>query len=424
MRTALSIAGSDSVGGAGIQADIKAMTAVGVHAATVVTAVTAQNTCAVRGILPIPAEMIGMQLEAVLDDCEVRAAKTGMLYNAETVATVAEVLADRGVPLTADPVMVATVGDRLADTTLLQALKDRLLPVCDLVTPNLREAELLSGIRIENRDDAVFACEIIGKGGTSVLLKGGHMDTAVVTDYLYLSSEITEIRNPRLERAGHGSGCTLSAYITAYRAKGEDLMNSVLKARTLMQESIAAQYRIGRGEPVIGPCTGCTGDDIRYAVLKAVDDAAEALVGTVPPGYVSEAGINLAYALPNASGPGEVAAVDKRISLHDGKVVRNGQAKFGVAGRLSYALLEVMRTDPGKRSIVSLRDTGSLADIVEEIGFDAVSVDEGGGSLSERVRRALGGRPVPEAIVLGDEGIVLIVGRDPADILSKMGCIF
>ena len=152
MRTALTIAGSDSVGGAGIQADIKAMTAVGVHAATVITAVTAQNTCKVEEIYPIPPEMIQAQLEAVLKDCKVKAIKTGMLYNAETVEVIVDTIEDHEAPLIVDPVMVATVGDDLCDKSLTRALKEDLLPICELVTPNKQEAEVLANMKISNKD--------------------------------------------------------------------------------------------------------------------------------------------------------------------------------------------------------------------------------------------------------------------------------
>ncbi len=252
MRTALSIAGSDSVGGAGIQADVRAMTAVGVHPATVVTAVTAQSTCAVKGVHPVPPGMVGLQLETVLEDCDVRAAKTGMLHSAAVAETVSGILAGRGIPLIADPVMVATAGGRLAEESLLRALKEGLLPLCELVTPNRFEAEALSGIRITGRGTALEACAEIARCGPAVLLTGGHFEGGTVVDHLYLDGEVVEIANPRLAGSGHGSGCTLSAYITAYRALGDDLVTAVLRARELMQTAIAANYRIGRGEPVAG----------------------------------------------------------------------------------------------------------------------------------------------------------------------------
>ena len=167
MRCALTIAGSDSVGGAGVEADIKAMASVGVHACAVITAVTAQNTTAVERIYPIPEDMVQAQLEAVLKDVDVKAIKTGMLYSAEIVETVADILEDHEMPLIIDPVMVAGVGDSLATSDLSRAIKRELMPLCELITPNRHEAEILAGMSIRTEDDAMLACELIGKEGSN-----------------------------------------------------------------------------------------------------------------------------------------------------------------------------------------------------------------------------------------------------------------
>ena len=206
MRCALTIAGSDSVGGAGIQADIKAMSALGVHTCSVITAVTAQNTTAVERIYPMPEEMIKAQMEAVLKDVDIKAIKTGMLYSADIVNVVADILEDHDMPLVVDPVMVAGVGDSLATKDLAHAIRKRLIPICELITPNKHEAEVLADMPLRNEKDIRYACEVIGKEACTVLLKGGHMSGSKVTDYVYLSSEITKLEYPRLERAGHGGG--------------------------------------------------------------------------------------------------------------------------------------------------------------------------------------------------------------------------
>ena len=157
MRTALTVAGSDSIGGAGIQVDIKAMSVVGIHATSVITAVTAQNTQGVDDIFPMPEEFVQAQLEAVLKDCDIKAVKTGMLYNAEIVETVADILEDHEVPLIVDPVMISGTGYSLCDDDFVKALKKKLLPICELVTPNRHEAEVLAGMSIKNEDDTTLA---------------------------------------------------------------------------------------------------------------------------------------------------------------------------------------------------------------------------------------------------------------------------
>lgn len=253
MITALTIAGSDSIGGAGIQADIKAMSSLGVHATSVITAVTAQNTCTVSEIFPVPLEVIEKQINAVLEDCDIRAVKTGMLYNSEITKLVSEKLENVGIPLIIDPVLTASVGGSLAGDGVALAVKKYLMPLCDLITPNRFEGEVLAGMKINDEGDAFKACEIIGKDGAPVYLKGGHMDTSDVVDYYYKDGKFVTIEYPRLKLSGHGSGCTLSSFITANCALGLDMISSINKSRAMIQKSIETQYVIGKGNEVVNP---------------------------------------------------------------------------------------------------------------------------------------------------------------------------
>ena len=424
MRTALTVAGSDSIGGAGIQVDIKAMSVVGIHATSVITAVTAQNTQGVDGIFPMPEEFVQAQLEAVLKDCDIKAVKTGMLYNAEIVETVADILEDHEVPLIVDPVMVSGTGFSLCDDDFVKALKKKLLPICELVTPNRHEAEVLAGMSIKSEDDITLACELIGKQGSSVLFKGGHLKGPKVVDYLYLSSEFNKLEYPRLNKAGHGSGCCLSAFITANMAKGLDIVNAVMKSRDLIQESIATQYAIGHGDVVVNPLVKMKGDTDRFKILDALDNAAAKIVDLVPDEFVPKSGMNIAYALKDAAGPEEIAAIDKRLVVHNGILKKNGPAKFGAAEHLSYVLLEVMKHDPKARCIMSLAYRDDIIDIMEEVGMTAVSVEMPKDQISEATAKAIAiaGR-VPDAIV--DKGakkdrIIRIIARDPELMMQKL----
>ena len=431
MKTALTVAGSDSVGGAGIQADIKAMASVGVHAATVITAVTVQNTKEVSNILPVPEEIVREQLEAILRDCRIEAVKTGMLYSADIVGVVVDILESKDIPLVVDPVMVATVGDTLSKDDLSKSIKKDLLPICELVTPNRFEAEILANMKIESKDDAMLACEIIGKQGTSVLLKGGHFDSKSVTDYLYLSSEFTTLTNPRLEKAGHGSGCTLSSYITAHLAKGLDLVNSVLRSREMIQRSIGSQYAVGKGELVVDPMASVSfpsENTDRLDVLDAVDSAADRIVSGLRHDFIPRNGLNIAFATPDAAGPEDVAAIDRKISLRKGTVVKNGPAKFGAAGHLSFILLEVMKKDPSIRSVISISPADDTLDLLEEIGLNVIQSGRRGsplwGSATKKLIEKL--KEIPDAISDTDQkngDTVKILGKDPSDVLSKLSSI-
>jgi hydroxymethylpyrimidine kinase/phosphomethylpyrimidine kinase len=251
MRTALTIAGSDSGGGAGLQADLKSFAAIGVHGTSVVTCVTAQNTRAVASIFPLPTREVVAQLRAVLDDFDVRAAKTGMLYSADIVSAVARTLGDETFPLVVDPVMVATVGARLERRDFRNALVDRLLPRATLVTPNRHEAERLAGFRIRTIKDMERAArEIRRLGPEAVLVKGGHMAGDLI-DVLLDARGPRRLRGFRYKKNLHGAGCTLAASIVGYLAMGDRLVMAVEKARGRVAAGFRASYRPGRGVEVI-----------------------------------------------------------------------------------------------------------------------------------------------------------------------------
>ncbi len=423
MRTALTVAGSDSIGGAGIQADIRAMTAVGVHPATVITAVTAQNTRGVDGILSLPEEFIKAQLESVLKDADVKAIKTGMLYSAEIVATVADILEDHETPLVVDPVMVATSGAALSDDSLADALRKKLLPLCELVTPNRDEAEILAKMKIKTKDDERFAAEIIGKQGSAVLMKGGHFNAPTVVDLLYLSSEFTPMEYPRLKKAGHGSGCVLSSYITAHMAKGMDVANAVFKSREMVQEAIATQYVVGPGQPMVNPVVK-EGDSEGFMLLDALDSAASRILDIVPEELVPKSGMNIAMAMKGAAGPEQIAAIDKRLVVHNGMIRKNGPAKFGAAEGLSYVLMAVMKKDPKHRCVMSLACNDDILDIMEEVGLKAVHVEMVKDRLMDSTEKALSKtKVVPDVIV--DKGpkkdrVMRILAKDTADMMYKL----
>lgn len=423
MRTALTVAGSDSIGGAGIQADVKAMSVVGVHAATVITALTAQNTMGVNGILPVSEEFIKQQLEAVLKDSDIKAIKTGMLYSAEIVETVADILEDHEAPLIVDPVMVAGTGSSLMQDDLVNALRKKLLPICELVTPNKSEAEVLAKMKIRSKDDERLAAELIGKQGSAVLMKGGHYNTPTVVDFLYLSSEFTKMEYPRLNKAGHGSGCVLSSYITAHMAKGMDVANAVFKSREMIQDSISTQYVIGHGDMVVNPCVK-EGESEGFMILDALDSAASRILDIVPEELVPKSGMNIAMAMKNAAGPEQIAAIDKRLVVHNGMIRKGGPAKFGVAEGLSYVLMAVMQHYPDTRCIMSLSCTEDMLDVMEEVGMKAVPVGLAKDKIMESTADVLMKcDELPDALVdkaSKKDRVIRLLAKDTADMLSKL----
>ena len=249
MKTALTIAGSDSCGGAGIQADIKTMTVNGVYAMSAVTALTAQNTLGVTGILESTPEFLKAQLDAVFTDIFPDAVKIGMVSSAELIGVIAECLARYGARhVVVDPVMVATSGSRLLRTDALTALQGKLLPLAEVVTPNVPEAELLSEMEIRSSEDMARAAEIIGQRcGTAVLVKGGHALNDA-NDYLWQPGGGRWFAGERIDNPNtHGTGCTLSSAIAANLAKGFDLAEAVARAKKYISGALAARLNLGQG---------------------------------------------------------------------------------------------------------------------------------------------------------------------------------
>jgi hydroxymethylpyrimidine/phosphomethylpyrimidine kinase len=247
----LAIAGSDSGGGAGIQADLKTMLALGVHGMTVISAVTAQNSLGVQGYWELPPEAVTAQLSSVLGDIGADAVKTGMLASAAIVAAVCDGLAQTSAPVVVDPVAVSKHGDSLLSAGTLEAVRERLLPLATVVTPNLHEAELLTGLTIEDEDGMLSAARVIGDMGPAwVLIKGGHLPGQPVDLLVGGSSQIRYEADRISSVHTHGTGCTLASAIASWLALGEDMPGAVKRAKEYVTGAIAGGFPLGRG---IGP---------------------------------------------------------------------------------------------------------------------------------------------------------------------------
>ena len=247
----LIVAGSDSGGGAGIQADIKTVSMLDAYAATAITALTAQNTEGVFGVLPIPPEFVRRQIEVVLDDIGADAIKTGMLHDAAVIEAIAAMLQERAaaIPVVVDPVMVAKGGARLIDPAAVEALKRLLIARAEIVTPNLPEAEILCGAAIGNLAQMRAAGNtLLALGCRAVLVKGGHLSGETVSDVLVTAGGVRVWDSPRIAtRHTHGTGCTLASAIAAGLAQGQDVESAVDRARTYVQRAIAGAPGLGRG---------------------------------------------------------------------------------------------------------------------------------------------------------------------------------
>ncbi len=252
----MTIAGSDSGGGAGIQADLKTMTVLGAFGISAITALTAQNGAGVRGIFPTDPGFMRTQLETLLDGFPVAAAKTGMLFSAPLMETIADCLADKSFPLVVDPVAVSQSGHKLLEDAAVAALLDRILPLADVITPNAPEAEALTGRKLRVLADvAAVASDLMRRGAGAVLLKGGHFAPAdqprsgVMTDWLCLpGADPKALPHAKVEtNNNHGTGCTLSAAMATFLGQGETLENAVLLAQRYLVAGLNASFTPGVG---------------------------------------------------------------------------------------------------------------------------------------------------------------------------------
>jgi phosphomethylpyrimidine kinase len=249
--TALTIAGSDSGGGAGVQADLKTFQALDVHGTCAITALTSQNTTGVKAVFDVPLPAIASQIDAVMADFDVRYAKTGMLSRAETVRLVAEKIRQYGLKVVVDPVMAAEAGGRLLNPDAVDALKDELLPMALTATPNVYEAEMLSGVAIKDMDSAKEACRRIHRLGVKyVVLTGGHFGG---TDILYDGAKYTVFQGELVKGGTHGTGCTYAAAMTACLAKGETIESACDKAKRFVKEAVLNSMDVGHGVHPVNP---------------------------------------------------------------------------------------------------------------------------------------------------------------------------
>ncbi len=249
MNTALTIAGSDSCGGAGIQADIKTMTAHGVYAMSAITALTAQNTTGVSDIMEVTPDFLGKQLDCVFEDIMPDAIKTGMVASSELIKVIAEkIKCYLGKNLVVDPVMVATSGSKLISDDAIGTLKNELLPLATVITPNIPEAEVITGMQVKTEEDMILAAKRISEQyGCAVLCKGGHQINDA-NDLLYRQGDYKWFRGKRIHNPNtHGTGCTLSSAIASNLAKGETLDEAVLHAKNYISGALSAMLDLGKG---------------------------------------------------------------------------------------------------------------------------------------------------------------------------------
>jgi len=439
VKRVLIVAGSDSGGGAGIQADLKTVSALGAWGSTAITALTAQNTLGVRGVHAVPAEFVAAQIAAILEDIGADAVKTGMLFTADIAACVAEAVAGAS-SVVVDPVMVAKDGTRLLDDAAAAVVRERLLPIAALVTPNIPEAEALSGAPVRGIEGMEEAGRAICRlGARAVLVKGGHGSGEIVTDVLVEGDMVTHFSHRRLAtRNTHGTGCTLSAAIAALLARGRGLAAAIAEARAYVRLAMAAAPGIGGGHGPLEHLAALRRDAERHTVIAALEDAFHALSALPFAQLIPEVQSNFAYALPLAEEPGDVAAFPGRIvRVGDGIAIAHGPA-FGASRHCARIVLTAMRRDPEHRASLNIRYGKDVIASARGAGLACASFDRSaeppdvrdceGSTLEWGTDLVLARESgIPDAIYdtggPGKEPMVRVLGRTPAEIVAKIGRI-
>jgi hydroxymethylpyrimidine/phosphomethylpyrimidine kinase len=437
-KVALSIAGSDSSGGAGIQADLKSFSYLGIHGVTALTCVTAQNTQQVRSIYKVPVDVIEHQIESLFDDCSIAAVKTGMLYDEQIVKVVAKKLSDYHMKPIVDPVMVATSGDALANHTFVASLQKELLPLALMVTANIPEACILASMQIEKQKDVQQACKkIFELGPEYVLIKGGHLEDDIVVDILFDGKQFHTFILPRIpHKKAHGSGCTLSALITGLLALGESPVDAVEKAKYIVWSMIQQGYSPGKGSDVLNHSSAIQIPPLlrsneKFLIWLELKTAIETMVSFLPLGYIPEVGMNFAYALPNAKTRDDICAIDGRITKHKERPALCGTIDFGVSKHVASIVLAAMSFDTTIRSVVNIRYSKKTVELCKKIGFAVGTFDRkdepqtAPSTMEWGTKHAITilGR-VPDIIYdtgsVGKEPMIRILGKDPKDVLFKI----
>lgn len=436
----LTIAGSDSGGGAGIQADLKTFAACGVFGMTVITAITAQNTKEVRDVHPVPPEVVRSQIRAVVEDIGVDAVKTGMLFSEDIIRVVSEELDQTRAPVVVDPVMIAKSGSPLLKPEAMEAMKKYMVPRSTVITPNAHEAGRLTGVRINTVDDMVEAGRrLVELGARYAVVKGGHVTTGdEVVDVLVSREGVRFYKARRVgRRTTHGTGCTFASAIASYIALGYDVPEAVKKAKELVTEAIRLGYELGGGVGPVNHLALLYRESERYLVIKELRKAIEMLEGEgLVSNLIPESQMNIVYSLTSPRDEGDVAGVPGRVVKVGGRVKASSDPDFGASRHVAKAVVTAARYDPGIRSAANIRFSEEVLELLREMGLSISYYDRRaeppeiksreGATIPWGVEEAikkLSGR-VPDVVYhrgdYGKEPMIIIFGRTPIEVAERI----
>ena len=437
MKRVLTIAGSDSGGGAGIQADLKTFASLGVYGMSVITSITAQNTIGVQGIHDLPPEFVALQIDSVISDIGVDAAKTGMLSSSAIIDVAASKVKKYKIPnLVIDPVMYAKSGDPLLRPDAKDTLINKLFPLSILITPNIPEAEFLSGIKIKGIEDMKKAGRKIKKRvGADVLVKGGHLRGKAV-DILYTDGEFFIFESERIDTKNtHGTGCTYSAAIASELAKGYSLYDAVKSAKVFITDAIKNSIEIGKSRGPTNPIATLYRDAEKYRLLQDIEIAIEKLKGAKIGILIPEVQSNMAVALFDAKGFEDVMAIPGRIIKYGDDIITVSRPTFGVSRHIASIVLTAIKFDPAKRAVMNIKYSPEIINACKKLNLKIGSFNrkdepkklkaKEGSSLEWGTEKAISESGfVPDIIYdtgdIGKEPIVRVIAENPEELSKKV----
>jgi hydroxymethylpyrimidine kinase / phosphomethylpyrimidine kinase / thiamine-phosphate diphosphorylase len=422
-KVVLTIGGSDSGGGAGIQADLKTFSILGLHGTCALTAVTAQNTMGVRRVFGLGPEAVASQLTSITDDFSVAFAKTGMLFSAEIVNIVAEHLKRKRIAFVLDPVIEAEAGGRLLRPSAVKSVQEHLIPLAWVVTPNIFEAEALTGVRVKDLEGAELAAQkLIDLGAKAVIVKGGHLDC---TDLLREEGDVHQLQGRRVAGGNHGVGCTYSAALTSFLAYGHSLLDSARKAKEFAALAVAHSMDVGHGAGPVNQAATKLEEAARFRLLCDVQEAVDRLLSE-PTFFtlIPEAGSNIGAAIAGAAEEQDIAAIDGCLIRSENRVHQTGCSKFGAGGHLCRIILTAMRFDPFARAAMNMNIDALPA--CNALGLTTAHIDLLSAPAEwERMLRSRGPPPrnaaqLPDAVwekgERGKEPMLVILGEQAAEV--------
>lgn len=426
----LSIAGSDPSSGAGIQGDIKTCSALGAYGLCVVTAITSQNTLKFSKVQQVSADMVKSQIDSVLSDFKIDAIKIGMVYSSSVIKVIYSKLAKTKIPIILDPVFESTTCGTLLQKDAFLDFKKLLVPLAHVITPNILEAERLTGTKIHNKSDVRRALKKIqGIGAKNVIIKGGHLKGKTVTDFVLENSKFYEFSDRRIPVTNHGGGCGFSAALAVNIAKGKSLKESVKFAKEFVEESIRKSQKIGKGVHIV---KAENPDKIETDLADAVS-----VFSNIKDIYtfIPECQTNFVFSKPNPRSLNDIIGVSGRIVKAGKSIVVAGDLKYGGSRHVGSAVLEAAKRFPKIRSALNIKYDQKIIRKATSKKLSVLSYDRDieplktkikeGSTISWGIQSAIkNSKKIPDVIFhkgdVGKEAMILIFGTNPKDVLAKL----